>query len=184
MSTVGVIVAVAENGVVGRDGQLPWHLPEDLRYFRRMTLGRPIIMGRRTFESIGRPLPGRRNIVITQTPGFRADGLELASSLRSALELAAATAPDEIMVIGGARVYAEAIPLADHLYMTEVHAQVPGDTFLPSVDWSEWREVGREFHPAEGNNAFDYSFVEYRRIKPPHSAWSVKSANESVTLPR
>lgn len=165
--SIGVIVAAAENGVVGRDNALPWHLPEDLKYFKRMTLGKPIVMGRRTFESIGRPLPGRCNIVISRNARYRAAGIEVASSLEAGLALAreraAGDGVDEVMVIGGAGLYAEAIPRADHLYVTEVHAEVPGDTWLPPVNWRDWREVSREFHAAGGQNPYDYSFVAYRR---------------------
>lgn len=167
---IGVIVAAAANGVVGRDNALPWHLPEDLKYFKRMTLGKPVIMGRKTFESIGRPLPGRRNIVITARPGFGAEGVEVAPTLDAALALARAAAKQagatELMVIGGARIYAQVISGADHLYVTEVHAEVEGDTYLPPVDWGQWREVSREFHGASGDNPYDYSFVAYERRKP------------------
>jgi dihydrofolate reductase len=167
MAGLGVIVAVAENGVVGRNNALPWHLPEDLRYFKRMTLGKPIVMGRKTFESIGRPLPGRRNLVISRNPGFHAEGVIVLPSLEAALALAQDLARDdgveEWMVIGGAQIYAAAIPLASRLYVTEVHAEVEGDARLPPVDWSAWRELSRERHAASGSNPYDYSFVTYER---------------------
>lgn len=164
---LGVIVAAAQNGVVGRNNALPWHLPEDLKYFKRMTLGKPIVMGRKTYESIGRPLPGRRNIVISRNAEYRAPGVDVVPDLEAALALAADQAlidgVEELMVIGGAEIYAAAIPRADHLYVTEVHAEVEGDAWLPPVDWRAWREVSREFHAAGGQNPYDYSFVAYRR---------------------
>jgi len=166
---IAVIVAVAENGVIGSNNSLPWHLPEDLKYFRRVTMGKPIIMGRRTFESIGRPLPGRANIVVSGNPHFSAPGVELAGSLDEALDLAADIARgdgvDELVVIGGAQLYALAIPRADRLYLTRVHAEVAGDTLLPEIHWPDWRESSRECHVASGNNPYDYSFVVYDRVK-------------------
>jgi len=162
-----VVVAAAENGVIGRDNALPWHLPEDLRYFKRVTMGKPIVMGRRTFESIGRPLPGRTNIVITRNRDFRAEGVRVVNSLDEALDLAEAVAHndgvDELMVIGGAAIYAEALPRADLLYLTEVHAEVAGDTYLPAIDKAQWRETRRERIAAEPPNPYDYSFVVLER---------------------
>jgi dihydrofolate reductase len=165
---LAIIVAVAENGVIGRHNALPWRLPEDLRYFKRVTMGKPIVMGRKTFESIGRPLPGRTNIVITRNPGFAAEGVEVVSSLQQALELAGDIAridgSRELVVIGGAEIYAAALPQAHRLYITEVHASVEGDAFLPELDWSSWREVSRARHAAVEPNPFAYSFVVYERL--------------------
>lgn len=167
MIKLSVIVAVAENGVVGRNNALPWYLPEDLQYFKRTTLGKPIVMGRRTFESIGRPLPGRTNIVISANPKYSVEGVSVVSSLEQALELAEEVAlidgTEELMVIGGATVYAAAIPQADRLYVTEVHASVKGDAYLPDIDWERWRECGREHHKAVDPNPYDFSFVVYDR---------------------
>lgn len=167
MVWVSVIVAAAENGVIGRGNALPWHLPEDLRYFRRVTMGKPLVMGRRTFESIGRPLPGRTNIVISRNPQFRAEGTRVVASLDDALQLARdialADGVDELLVIGGAEIYAQAIPRADRLYLTLVHAAVEGDALLPPIDWREWRETGRERHRGSGDNPHDYSFLVYER---------------------
>lgn len=167
MVRLSVIVAAAENGVIGRDNALPWHLPEDLAYFRRVTMGKPLIMGRRTFESIGRPLPGRTNIVISRNPRFTAEGIRVVASLDDALQLARdialADGVDELLVIGGAEIYAQAIPRADRLYLTMVHAVVEGDAFLPPIDWREWREAGRERHRGSGDNPHDYSFLVYER---------------------
>ncbi len=167
MTRLAVMVAVAANGVIGNDQGLPWHLPGDLRYFKRVTLGKPIVMGRRTFESIGRALPGRTNIVISRNPGLSAEGISLAASLDEALEradeVARREAVDEFVVIGGAQIYRLAIPKADRLYLTEVHARVPGDTVLPDIAWERWRETVREPHPAANADDYGYSFVVYER---------------------
>ena len=170
MTDVAIIVAVADNGVIGRDNTLPWHLPEDLRYFKQVTLGKPVVMGRKTFESIGRPLPGRTNIIITRNPQFIAAGIEIVNSLDAALELADRIARRngvaETVVIGGAEIYRSALSRANRLYLTEVHAAVEGDALLPEVDWREWREVSRERHAAIAPNPYAYSFVRYERAPP------------------
>jgi dihydrofolate reductase len=164
---LAVIVAVADNGVIGRDNTLPWHLPGDLQYFKRVTMGKPIIMGRKTFDSIGRPLPGRANIVISRDRGYRAEGASVVSSLDAALGLAEGLAgregAAEIVVIGGAEIYRLAMPRASRLYITEVHARVEGDAWLPPIDWGQWREASRERHAASGKNPYDFSFVVYER---------------------
>lgn len=164
---LSVIVAVAENGVVGKNNALPWYLPEDLQYFKRTTLGKPIVMGRKTFESIGRPLPGRTNIVISSNPDYVAEGVTVVSSLPEALafagEVALIDGTEELMVIGGATIYAAAIPLADRLYVTEVHARVEGDAYLGEIDWGKWRESSRDYQSAEAPNPYDFSFVVYDR---------------------
>ena len=168
MIKLSVIVAVAENLVVGKNNALPWHLSEDLQYFKRTTLGKPIVMGRKTFESIGRPLPGRTNIVISRNPDYFAQGIKIVSSLEQAFQLAEDTAliddSQELMVIGGAAIYAAAIPVADRLYVTEVHAEVEGDAYLPNIDWGNWIESSRERHMAIAPNPYDYSFVVYDRV--------------------
>ena len=165
---VSAIVAVGRNNVIGKDNEIPWYLPADLKYFKRRTLNHHIIMGRKSFESIGRPLPGRTNIVISRDPTRPVAGARLVFSLAQALqqarEVAAADGVDEVMVIGGAEVYAQVLPLADRLYLTEVHADVAGDTFLPAIAWNEWREVARKRHAAAGGNPHDYSFVVYERL--------------------
>jgi len=167
MIRLALIVAAAENGVIGRNNALPWYLPEDLRYFKRVTMGKPIIMGRKTFASIGKPLPGRTNIVITRNPSFLAEGVKVVSSLAAALELAQQLAvvddAEEAVVIGGAEIYQAALPFADRLYFTEVHASVEGDAVLPAIEWAQWREVSRERHAAQAPNPYDYSFVCYER---------------------
>lgn len=167
MIKLSVIVAVAENGVVGKNNALPWYLPADLRYFKQTTLGKPIVMGRKTFESIGRPLPGRTNIVISSNPDYAAEGVTVVSSLPDALDFAGEVAlidgTEELMVIGGATIYAAAIPLADRLYVTEVHAIVEGDACLGEIDWGKWSESSRDYHSAEAPNPYDFSFVVYDR---------------------
>jgi dihydrofolate reductase len=166
---LAVIVAVAENGVIGKNNALPWRIPEDLRYFKRITMGKPIIMGRKTFESIGKPLPGRTNIVITRNVNMRAEGVSIVASLDEALDLARRVAltegVEEAVVIGGAEIYRLAVAVAERLYVTEVHAAVEGDAVLPEIDWSKWREVDRERYVAEPPNPYDYSFVSYDAVE-------------------
>ena len=164
---LAVIVAAARNGTIGRNNALPWHLPEDLRYFKRVTMGKPIVMGRKTFESIGRPLPGRTNIVISRRPDYAPEGVRVVDSLDAALalaeEIAVIDGSDELLVIGGAEIYRAAIPRASRLYLTEVHADVEGDACLPAIEWARWREVSRERFSASGDNPYDYSFVVFER---------------------
>ena len=164
---LALIAAVARNGVIGRDNALPWHLPGDLKYFKAVTLGKPVVMGRKTWESLGRPLPGRTNIVISRQAGYAPAGARVVGSLDAALQLAAQVAlidgVDECVVIGGAEIYAQALPRCDRLYLTEVHAAVDGDAFFPAWDRGAWRETARENHAAAGSNPYAYSFVVYER---------------------
>lgn len=168
MTSLAIIVAAAENGVIGRNNGLPWHLPQDLRYFKQVTMGKPIVMGRKTFESIGRPLPGRSNIVISRNITFSAAGVRIVATLDEAISLADDIAQTdgaaEVVVIGGAEIYRLAMPRAQRLYLTEVHASVEGDAMLPPIHWPDWREVSRERHAASADNPFDYSFVVYERV--------------------
>jgi dihydrofolate reductase len=152
VSIVTVVVARAENGVIGRDGGLPWHLPDDLRRFKALTMGAPMIMGRRTFESLPGLLPGRRHIVLTRDPAWAGEGAERAGSVAEALALAG---EPRVSVIGGAEIFRLFLPIADRIELTEVHAQIEGDTLLPPFDRAHWRETGRETHG--GSPA--YSFV-------------------------
>jgi dihydrofolate reductase len=163
---VSIIVAVAENGVIGSDGKLPWHLSDDLRRFREFTVGHTIVMGRRTWESIGRPLPGRRTIVVSRQPGYGvdADGVTVATSLDEALQIAEAAGDSEVFIVGGAELYREAIPHADRLHITRVHTKVDGDTLFPPYDASCWRCVANEEHAAGPQNDFPFSFETYERI--------------------
>ena len=158
---ISIVVAASENNVIGRQGDLPWRLPDDLRRFKAITMGKPIVMGRKTWESIGRPLPGRQNIVITRQADFGAEGCHVVFSVEEAV--AAAAGAEETMVIGGSEIYALFLPDADRLYLTRVHADVDGDAFLPSIDDSEWRLVSEERHTADERNEFDYSFLTYER---------------------
>ena len=148
------IVAMTPDRVIGRAGTLPWHLPEDLAFFKRTTSGHPIVMGRKTYESIGRPLPKRRNIVLTRDPAWRAEGAEI---VRSGKEAIAAAASERLSVIGGAEIYALMLPHADRIELTEVDAEPAGDTFVPAFDSAIWRESAREVHPAaEGRPGFSF----------------------------
>ncbi|HET6629705.1 MAG TPA: dihydrofolate reductase [Woeseiaceae bacterium] len=139
-----IVVAASANDVIGRQGGLPWHLPEDLRRFRQLTWGKPLLMGRRTYEAIGRPLPGRRNIVISRQPGLEIDGCEVVATIDEALELVA-DAP-EVMVVGGGEIYRALLPRVDRIEMTRVHMEVEGDTYFPELKAEEWRVVSRENH--------------------------------------
>ncbi len=157
---VSIIVAVAENGVIGGGNALLWHIPEDLKRFKQITWGHTIIMGRKTFESIGRPLPNRRNIVVTRNPRFFAGRCEQAGSLDEALAMAANEA--EVFVVGGGEIYRMALPLAKKLYLTRVHAVFEGDTYFPKIEPEEWKLVKSEkINPASGPG---YSFEEYLRV--------------------
>lgn len=153
---LSLIVAAADNGVIGHEGQLPWHLPPDLKHFKALTLGKPVIMGRKTFESIGKALPGRQNIVLSRDPGYGAPGVRVVRDLESALWAAADV--EEIMVIGGAVIFAQALPMADRIYWTEVHADVAGDTVFPPFDRDDWQETARE-DVAARDTLPAYSFV-------------------------
>jgi dihydrofolate reductase len=162
---LSMIVAAAQNRVIGRDNALPWYLPNDLKYFKQTTLGKPIIMGRKTYESIGKPLPGRTNIVITRQTDYQPDGVKVVHSVAEARDLAESVClidgQEEAMVMGGAEIYTLALPDADRLYLTEVHADVDGDAYFPEYDKTEWQEISREDFSAEGSNPYNYSFVVY-----------------------
>ncbi|MBO6505700.1 MAG: type 3 dihydrofolate reductase [Kordiimonadaceae bacterium] len=158
---VSLIVAMADNNAIGVDNQLPWHLPADLKYFKAVTMGKPIIMGRKTFESIGRPLPGRQNIVITRNQDWTSDGVTIVRSTEQAV--AAASTSDEVMVIGGAEIYRAMLPLVNKLYVTEVALSVEGDAFFPNIDPVEWQEVSRKPHAAEADKPA-YAFVTFERV--------------------
>ena len=157
------MVAAAQNGVIGKNNRLPWEtLRKDWRRFRRLTLGRPVVMGRKTFESLGKPLDGRRNIVLTRN-GLCDPGIETARSLEEALRLAGET----FSVIGGAQVYAQALPFVTHIYMTRIHESYEGDTFFPPWDESQWEKVFQERHEADKENPVAFSFVDYVRRGAP-----------------
>ena len=158
---LSMIVAAAENGVLGRDNGLVWHISSDLKHFKAITSGHTVIMGRRTFESIGRALPKRRNIVISGNSLYKAEGCEMAASLEDALNMV--QHEDEVFVIGGGSIYRQAWEYADRLYLTIVHTEGQGDTFIPNVDENVWKEVNRQEFKAGEKDDFDYSFVDYVR---------------------
>lgn len=157
------VVAYSRNRVIGRDNTLPWHLPADLQHFKRNTLGQPIVMGRKTWESLGRPLPGRRNIVISRDPNYAATGAEVFTSLRDALS--ACQDEPAVCIIGGAQIFTDAMPFVAELIATEVHADVDGDVFFPPLARDEWEEVSRVPQPEE--NGYTYDFVTYKRVGTP-----------------
>lgn len=161
--TVSLIVAASTNNVIGSDGTLPWHLPDDLRNFKRLTTGKPIVMGRKTFDSIGKPLPDRRNVVITRDPNYVASGCDVVTSPEAAFELLHDAA--EVMIIGGSQIYAAFLPLADRVYLTRVHAEVDGDAMFPELDTNEWALVSCDPHDVDDahRHAFDFMVFERRR---------------------
>ena len=159
---VTLIAAVARNGVIGAEGDMPWRIPEDFAFFKRTTMGHPMVMGRATFDSIGRPLPGRRSIVVTRSQTWRHDGVEVAHSLDDALRLAACGAGgDEVFVVGGGQIYRQAMPLADRLLITEVDLEPDGEVTFPEIDPQTWREVSRV--PGGDSSDISFAFVEYER---------------------
>ena len=159
---ISFVVAVAENGVIGRDGGLPWHIPGDLKFFKAQTMGKPVIMGRKTWDSLGRPLPGRTNVVITRDSKFSAEGALATRDLDEALELARAEGAQEACIIGGAQIFDLAFPRCTKIVLTEVHASPEGDVVFPDFDRADWRETWREDHPCEGEQPA-YSFVILER---------------------
>lgn len=158
---ISAVVAMSENRVIGKDNRLPWHLPADLQHFKKITLGKPILMGRKTFESIGCPLPLRRNIVVTRDENFQAPGCVVVHSVEEGIQEAAYS--KEICVIGGAILFAEMLPTIQKIYLTMVHHLFVGDAYFPELDMNEWREVERERHDADEKNVFAYSFIVLER---------------------
>jgi dihydrofolate reductase len=160
---VSLVVAMAENHVIGRAGGLPWHLPKDLQHFKRLTVDHTVIMGRKTFDEIKQPLANRRNVVVSRHPDFQPRGVTVVPSLDEALALGATE--EEVFVIGGGEIFRLALPRADRLYLTLVHARVEGDTFFPAFDSATWALEEEEQHPADVKHAFAFSFRRYRRIR-------------------
>lgn len=156
---ISAIVAVAENNAIGKDNQLLWHLPNDLRFFKRTTTGHTIIMGRKTYESVGKPLPNRRNIIITRQAGYTVEGAEVVHSLAAALESCAGE--EEVFVVGGAEIYRQALSVVRRIYLTRVHVSLPGDSFFPELDERDWRLVSEDHHAADDRHAYDYTFEHY-----------------------
>ena len=163
---LSIIVAVAANGVIGRGNALPWHLSSDLRRFKRLTMGHHLVIGRRTWESLGRPLPGRRMIVISRSTPTLPAGVQTAGSLDEAIVLAAATSDDELFVGGGAAIYAMALPIADRLYLTRVEADVDGDVHFPDLDLDDWLEIASERGTVDERNPLPHTFLTYDRRRP------------------
>lgn len=159
---LSIIVAQSANRVIGCDNQLPWHLPEDLQYFKQVTMGKPVVMGRKTFDSIGRLLPGRVNVVVTRQVGWSFPGARVAASLAEAVELASQGDVTEIMIIGGAQIYLEALPLVDRIYLTEVHKDYDGDAWFPELPVDQWQQVDRKTC-RDVDSGIDFSFVTLER---------------------
>jgi dihydrofolate reductase len=161
MATLSLVVAIDAQRGIGVDNKLPWHLPEDLAHFKRVTMGRPMVMGRKTFDSIGRPLPGRRNIVVTRNAAWSHPGVEVATSLEQAVAM---LGNEEASIIGGAQIFNESMDIADRLVVTEIDHTFKCDTFFPPIDPQQWRETARETHHSD-TNGYDYAFVTYEKIK-------------------
>ena len=160
---ISLIVAASENNAIGKNNQLLWHLPNDLKFFKNTTWGMPVIMGRKTFEAVNKPLPGRFNIVITRQAGWKADGVIVAKDLKEALQKAAETNCKEIFIIGGGEIYKQSMEIADKIYLTRVHATIEGDTFFPMVDENKWQLITNEDFGVDEKHAFAYSFQVWER---------------------
>ncbi len=162
--TISIIVAFDERRLIGNNNQLPWHLPADLKHFKSITMGHTMIMGRKTFESIGKPLPGRVSIIISRQLHYSIAGCQVYSSLDSAIE--ACSHLDEVFFIGGSQIFKAALPRASKLYITKIHHTFEGDTFFPEIDYNEWTETSSERHPADEKNPWDYSYINYQKKIP------------------
>jgi dihydrofolate reductase len=170
---ISLIAALSDNRIIGRDNKMPWHLPRDLKYFKHVTMGKPIVMGRKTFDSVGKPLPGRTNIVVTRQSAWQMHGVHVVHSLGEAMAFAQRLplidGNEEVMVIGGAQIYREVLPQAHRLYLTQIHAHFEGDAFFPEIREDEWKEVGREDHQADPTNPYDHSFIVLDRVTEPRA---------------
>ncbi|MGY3857445.1 type 3 dihydrofolate reductase [Aeromonas veronii] len=160
---ISMIAAMARDQVIGKDNQMPWHMPADLAHFKRVTLGKPVLMGRKTFESIGRPLPGRRNLVISRNPDYRADGVEMVDSVEAALSRLQEEGIEELMVIGGGYLYGQLLPRADRLYLTRIDLVVEGDTCFPTFSDADWVRLESEPHDPDEKNPHPYCFETWQR---------------------
>ncbi len=161
MKKISLIAAIGQNSVIGNDNKMPWHLPADLKFFKQTTMGKSILMGRKTWDSIGKPLPGRKNIVISRNNAFNPDGATIADNLQDAITAADS---EEVMIIGGATIYQQSMPLADHLYITRINHHFEGDAFFPKIDPLSWKDGYFYPHKADKNNPYDYDFIRYDRI--------------------
>src|SRR5687768_7725080 len=164
MPKLTIIVAVADNGVIGSGNQLPWRLPDDLKRFKALSLGKPVVMGRKTYDSIGRPLPGRLNIIVSRQRNLQVAGCQVVSSLAEAI--AAAEGAPEIVIVGGADIYRQVLPQVATIHLTRVHADIPGDVLFPKLAENEWREVATEYHPADDRHAHAFTFSTLARVAP------------------
>ncbi|GIV33425.1 MAG: dihydrofolate reductase [Chitinophagales bacterium] len=162
---IALILAVSENQVIGKDNKLPWHLPADMKHFVQLTKGHVVIMGRKTFESLQKPLPDRINLVVTRQHDFHAPGTIICHSLEEALQKAAHYESKDIFIIGGSEIYRQSLPLADRIYLTRIHHQFEGDTFFPDPDPQQWQIVSRAFHLPDEKNPYPYTFITYAKIK-------------------
>jgi dihydrofolate reductase len=160
---IAIVVAVAKNGIIGGDNQLPWHLPADLKHFKDLTMGHPIIMGRKTYESIGRPLPGRHNIIITRSTDFNVPGCTIVHSMEQAIEVAKRDNPNRICIIGGGQIFQQALPITTKIYLTEIETEPEGNVYF-LYNKSDWREISKENHTANDRNQHDYNFIELIRV--------------------
>lgn len=158
---ISIVVAFDKNQLIGRNNQLPWHLPADLKYFKNVTMGHHLIMGRKTYDSIGKPLPGRTSVVITRQHDWKAEGCLVAHSLEDAIRLCGNQ--EEIFIVGGAEIFKNSLPVATDLYITKINHQFEGDTFFPEINENEWREISREDHQPDEKNKWGFSFLRFRR---------------------
>ncbi len=164
MTRISLIAAMDEGGLIGAGTGLPWRLPNDLKYFKRMTLGKPILMGRKTWETLEAPLPQRTNLVMTRDAAYHVEGAKIVRTLDGAVRLAVADGFDELMVVGGAEIYAMALPRADTLYLTRIHAKFKGDTWFPQVDWSEWKLESARPQQIDDKNPYPHTFETWQRL--------------------
>ncbi len=162
--TISLVVAAASNNAIGKDGKMPWHLPNDMKHFKNVTWGMPVVMGRKTFDSLGKALPGRKNIVITRQPGWKADNTVAVKNIEDALFVAKETDAKEVMVIGGGEIYKALFDKAQRIYLTRVEAEPEGDTFFPVLTQGQWHLVSQKNHEADEKNAYNYSFQVWERI--------------------
>ena len=161
---ISIIVAMDETRGIGLDGRLPWHLPADLKRFKSLTMGHHLIMGRKTFASIGRPLPGRTTIIVTRDQSFQPEGCLVAHSLETALEFARLDLEDDVFVIGGAEIFVQAIELADRIYLSQVHSSLPADVYFPEFAAADWQEIDSEYHPADEKNRYPFTYKTLARV--------------------
>lgn len=164
MTSIALIAAFTQNRVLGKDNQLVWNLPKDMRFFKTKTMGYPVVMGRKTFESFGKLLPGRTNIIVTRNPAYHAEGAVVVSSLEEAIAEAKKHTSDTIFVAGGSEIYHQALPVADTMYLTHIHTDLDGDAFFPDFPESEWQVAEKEMIPADGKHAYSFDFVTWKRL--------------------